>query len=201
MFSLKDKVIVITGATGVLGSSFSEAAAAAGARVVIMGRDKSRAEECLQKIEKQGGEAMVVLADVLDESQVKDAAKQITQKWNRIDGLVNAAGGNIAGAMIGPDQNIFDADMNFTRQAIDLNLYGTMIPTKVFGRVMAENNKGSIVNISSLTAQRAITRGLGYTVAKTAIEGYTRWMASELALRYNGGIRVNAIAPGVFLTI
>lgn len=201
MYSLKDKVIVITGATGVLGSSFATATGSAAAKVVIIGRDKERAEKCLKNITDAGGEAMIILADVLDESQMNEAAKKIMEKWGTVDGLVNAAGGNIAEAMIGPHQDLFDADMASTKKAIDLNLYGTMIPTKVFGRLMARNGKGSIVNISSLTAQRAITRGLGYTVAKTAIEGYTKWMASELALRYNGGIRVNAIAPGVFLTM
>ncbi len=200
-FSLRDKVIIITGATGVLGASFATAIAEAGARVAIMGRDKNRAEERLNDIEKLGGEAMILLADVLDKNHMREAAEKVIKEWGSIDGLVNAAGGNIAGAVIAPDQDIFEADLEETKKAIDLNLYGTMIPTQVFGAAMAKKGKGAVVNISSLAAHSAITRVLGYTIAKSAIEGYTKWMASELALRYNGGIRVNAIAPGVFLTI
>lgn len=200
-FSLKDKVVVVTGATGVLGASFSLAVAAAGAKVVVMGRNKERAKERVNAIEEAGGQAISILADVLKEDEVRQAKDQILDKWGTIDGLVNAAGGNVAGAVIGPDQNLFDAKIEDTKKAIDLNLYGTIIPTHIFGSAMAVRGKGAIVNISSLAAQSALTRVLGYTVAKNGIEGYTKWMASELGIRYKGGIRVNAIAPGVFLTI
>lgn len=199
-FSLGGKVIVVTGATGVLGEAFVKAIAAAGARVVVMGRSKERADKRVSDITASGGTAISVLADVLNETEVIRARGEILERWGTIDGLVNGAGGNVAAAMINPGQNLFDARIEDTRKAIDLNLYGTLIPTHIFGSVMARSKKGSIVNISSLTAHAAITRGLGYTIAKTAIEGYTRWMASELGIRYNGGIRVNAIAPGVFLT-
>ncbi|SRR5699024_5811683 len=199
-FSLKDKVIIITGATGILGASLSLEVARAGAKVVVMGRNKKRAEERVNAIEEIGGESFSILADVLNEEQISAAKEKIINRWGTIDGLVNAAGGNITGAVIHPDQNLFDAKIEDTRQAVDLNLFGTVIPTHIFGKIMAEKGKGSIVNISSLAAQQAITRVLGYTMAKAAIESYTKWMATELALRYEGGIRVNAIAPGVFLT-
>lgn len=199
-FSLKNKVIVITGATGVLGASMSLEVARAGAKVVILGRNEERAAQRVTAIENSGGEAFFILADVLNEDDMHAAKKRILETWGTIDGLVNAAGGNIEGAIINPDQDLFDAKIEDTRKAVDLNLFGTIIPTHVFGKVMAEKGKGSIVNISSLAAQQAITRVLGYTIAKTAIEGYTKWMATELALRYKGGIRINAIAPGVFLT-
>lgn len=199
-FSLKDRVIVITGATGILGASFSLDVAKAGAKVVVLGRNKERADQRVNAIKAIGGEAFSILADVLIEEEVYAAKEQILNTWGTIDGLVNAAGGNIAGAVIQPDQNLFDAKMEYTRQAVDLNLFGTVIPTHIFGRVIAEKGKGSIVNISSLAAQQSITRVLGYTMAKSAIEAYTKWMATELALRYGGGVRVNAIAPGVFLT-
>lgn len=200
LFSLKDKVVVITGATGVLGASFSLDIAKAGAKVVVLGRNKERAEQRVAAIKAIGGEAFYILADVLNEEQVHAARDQILETWGTIDGLVNAAGGNLAGAIIQPDQNLFDAKIEDTRKAVDLNLFGTVIPTHIFGKVMADKGKGSIVNISSLAAQQSITRVLGYTMAKAAIEGYTKWMATELGLRYHGGIRVNAIAPGVFLT-
>lgn len=199
-FSLHGKVIVITGATGVLGEALSLAVAEAGARVAILGRDAGRAAERVAAIEAVGGEALSVLADVLDKGQMQAACDEIMQAWGRIDGLVNAAGGNLPGATIGPDQDVFDLSIEDTRRAVDLNLFGTVIPTTVFGRVMAEQGKGSIVNVSSLTAQRPLTRVLGYTMAKKAVEAYTQWMAVELGLRYGGALRMNAIAPGVFLT-
>ncbi len=200
LFSLKDKVIVVTGATGVLGEAFCKAIAGAGAKVVVMGRNKERADERVQAIQAAGGEAISLLGDVLDEEQMMEAKDHILNTWGTIDGLVNGAGGNMPGATVGPNQSLFDVNINDTRRAVDLNLFGTIIPTNVFGRVMAEKGRGSIVNISSLTAQRPLTRVMGYTLAKTAVKGYTKWMAVELGLRYGGSLRVNAIAPGVFLT-
>ena len=199
-FSLKDRVIIITGATGVLGGAFALGVARAGGKVVVLGRNKERAAQRVSAIRSLGGEAFSILADVLDEGAMHAAKEEVLDTWGTIDGLVNAAGGNIAGAVIQPEQDLFASDLSYTREAVDLNLFGTVIPTYVFGRVMAEKGKGSIVNISSLAAQRSITRVLGYTMAKSAIEAYTKWMAVELGLRYGGRIRVNAIAPGVFLT-
>ncbi|SNR58173.1 SDR family oxidoreductase [Hymenobacter mucosus] len=199
-FSLHGKVIVITGATGVLGEALSLAVAEAGAKVAILGRDATRAAERVATIQAAGGEAIAVLADVLDQVQMQAACEKILAAWGTVDGLVNGAGGNMPGATVGPDQDLFDVNLEDTRRAVDLNLFGTVVPTTVFGRVMAAQGKGSIVNISSLTAQRPLTRVLGYTMAKKAVEAYTQWMAVELGLRYGGGLRVNAIAPGVFLT-
>ncbi|RZK47766.1 MAG: SDR family NAD(P)-dependent oxidoreductase, partial [Hymenobacter sp.] len=199
-FSLHDKVVIITGATGVLGESMSLAVAEAGARVVIMGRHAGRAEARAAAIRAAGGEALVGLADVLDTQQVEAVCEHVMATWGRIDGLVNAAGGNMPRATVMPEQDIFDLGIADTRQAVDLNLFGTIIPTTVFGRVMARQGRGSIVNISSLTAQRPLTRVLGYTLAKKSIEAYTQWMAVEMGLRYGGALRMNAIAPGVFLT-
>lgn len=200
LFSLKNKVVIVTGATGVLGASFSLDIAKAGAKVVVLGRNKERAEQRVSSIKAIGGEAFYILLDVLNEQEVLASRNQIMEKWGRIDGLVNAAGGNLAGAIIQPEQDLFEADLEDTKKALDLNLFGTVIPTHIYGKVMAEQGSGSIVNISSLAAQQSITRVLGYTLAKTAVEGYTKWMGTELALRYGGGVRVNAIAPGVFLS-
>src|SRR5690606_26506999 len=180
--------------------SFALATAAAGAKVAVLGRNRERADERVTTIKSNGGDAIAVITDVLNEQAVHRAKDQILDTWGTIDGLVNAAGGNIPGATIGPDQNLFDSAIADTQKAVELNLFGTVIPTHVFGRVIAEKGKGSIVNISSLAAQQAITRGLGYNMAKCAIEGYTKWMAVELAQRYGDKVRVNAIAPGVFLT-
>ena len=137
-FSLKGKVIVITGATGVLGELFSSDVSQAGAKVVVMGRNEERAKKRVTDIEKQGGEAIYVLADVLNEEEILNAKDKILKTYGTIDGLVNAAGGNIAGAVISPDQDLFEVNINDTRKAVDLNLFGTVIPTHVFGKVMAE---------------------------------------------------------------
>lgn len=199
-FSLKEKVIVITGATGVLGESFVEAIAQAEAKIVIMGLNKEKAEDRKKLAEKYGAEAFIVLADVLNEEDILRAKDEIIAKFGTIDGLVNAAGGNIPGATLSPDDDLFSLKMDDIKKAIELNLYGTMIPTQILGQVIAEKGKGSIINISSLAADRPLTRVLGYTVAKNGISGYTKWMATELSLRYGDKVRVNAIAPGVFLT-
>jgi len=199
-FSLKGKVVVITGGTGVLGYSFVKALAEAEARICIVGRSAEKCAERVALAESLGAEAFYVLADVLDEQSMIAAKDTIVERWGTIDSLVNAAGGNIPGATIGPDQDIFDGKITDTIKAIELNLYGTIVPTMVLGEVIAKNGKGSIVNISSLTANKPFTRVLGYTVAKHGIDGFTKWMAAELALRYSDKIRVNAIAPGVFLT-
>ncbi|MGV3541192.1 MAG: SDR family oxidoreductase [Rufibacter sp.] len=199
-FSLEGKVIAITGATGILGAALSLAVARAGAKVVILGRNQERANERVRAIKDTGGEAIAILADVLDEAQMESAKEQILSAWGTIDGLVNGAGGNMPGATVSPEQDVFSFSIEDTRKAVDLNLFGTVIPTKIFGKVMAEKGKGTIVNISSLAAQRPLTRVLGYSMAKTAIESFTKWMAVELGQRYAGKLRVNALAPGVFLT-
>ncbi|GHE23597.1 SDR family oxidoreductase [Sphingobacterium griseoflavum] len=199
-FSLKGKVVVVTGGTGILGKAFVKALAEAGAKICVIGRNEERANERVRLVQTLGGDAFAVVADVMDEDSMRSAKDLIIRKWGTIDGLVNAAGGNIPGATIAPDEDIFDNKIGHTIKAIELNLYGTIIPTMVFGEVMAEKGVGSIINISSLAASRPITRVLGYTVAKHGVDGFTKWMASELALRYSNKIRVNAIAPGVFLT-
>lgn len=199
-FSLSGKVVVITGGTGVLGQGFALGVAAAGAKVVVLGRNKERADQCIEKIRQAGGDAMAISADVLVEEQLLNARDLILEHYGTIDALVNAAGGNIPGATIGPDQDLFSTKVADTKKAVDLNLFGTVTPTFIFGEVIARKGKGSIVNISSLAAYRPMTRVLGYAMAKHAIEGFTKWMSIELAQRYGDGVRINAIAPGVFLT-
>ncbi|MFL9843587.1 SDR family oxidoreductase [Flavobacterium rhizosphaerae] len=199
-FSLKEKVIVVTGGTGVLGESFIKAIAEAGGKIAVLGRNKERAEERVKQAQQAGGEAIAVLTDVMNKEDVIRAKNEILEHFGTIDGLVNAAGGNIPGATIGPDDNLFDANVGDSIKAIELNLYGTIIPTHIFGKTIAEKGKGSIINISSLAASRSITRVMGYNVAKHGVDGYTKWMAAELALRYGDKVRINAIAPGVFLT-
>ncbi len=199
-FSLAGKVVVVTGGTGVLGASFVKAIATAGAKVVILGRNAEVANQRAEEIKSTGGEALAAVADVLDVSSLESVKEEVLAKYGKIDGLVNAAGGNLPGAVVDPSASIFELDMESLTKVMNLNLFGSIKPTQVFGKEIARNGSGSIVNISSMASQRAITKVLGYSIAKSAIDGYTKWFAMELANRYGDKIRMNAIAPGFFLT-
>lgn len=197
---LDGKVVVITGATGILGEAFVNGTAAAGARVVVLGRNREVAETRAQAVRDAGGEALAVIADVLERTALEAALSQVLNAYGRIDGLVNAAGGNVKEAVIMPDQDLFSTDMDALRKVFDLNLFGSILPVQVFGPAMLQTGGGSIVNISSMAAAQAITRVLGYSMAKASIDNYTRWMSVELAHRYGGRLRMNAVAPGFFIT-
>ena len=199
-FSLKDKVIVVTGATGILGHSFIKALAEEGASIGVLGRNEKVANERVAEIIENGGSAVALIADVTQEDQLNAAKKIVLETYGKIDGLVNAAGGNMPGAVVAPDQDIFKLDMAALKAVMDLNLFGTLLPTQIFGAVIAQQKNGSIVNISSMASQRTITKVLGYSMAKSAIDCYTKWFAVEAGKRYGDAIRVNAIAPGFFLT-
>lgn len=199
-FSLEEKVIVVTGATGILGEAFVNGLSEVGARVVLVGRNEDVGTDRMHKIHEQGREALFIKADVLSKEDLERGRDIILDKWGCIDGLVNAAGGNIPEAVIAPEADVFEIDMDALKRALDLNLYGTILPTSIFGKAMTKGEKGSIVNISSMAAQTAITRVLGYSMAKAAVDNFTRWMCVELAQRYGDRIRINAIAPGFFVT-
>lgn len=199
LITLKDKVIVITGATGVLGEAFVAAVASAGAKVVLLGRNVERGNERVNYFRQQGFEVMFIAADVLKEEQLEAAAQQVIAAYGRIDGLVNGAGGNVKEAVVGPSDNLFSLNIDALKAVFDLNLYGTILPTIIFGKHMLANERGSIVNISSAASQQVLTRVLGYSLAKSSVDNFTRWMSVELALRHESKIRVNAIAPGFFL--
>ena len=198
---LEGKVIVVTGATGVLGDAFNKALADAGATVGILGRNTLVAQQRTEEILKSGGEATALTADVLNKEQLLAAKEKMIEKYGKIDGLVNAAGGNMPEAVLPPGNDIFDLNMDALRKVLDLNLFGTLLPTQIFGKAIVDTaGRGSIVNISSVTAHQALTRVLGYSMAKAAIESYTKWFAVELANRYQDAVRMNAIVPGFFLT-
>ena len=199
-FFLNDKVIIVTGGTGVLGEAFINGIAAAGGTVGVLGRNEKVANERVASIIKNGGKAIALIADVNNEAQLSTAKEKIFSAFGRIDGLVNAAGGNLPGAVIAPDQDIFQLDFSALKEVMNLNLFGTMLPVQIFGKEISRQKTGSIVNISSMASQRVITKVLGYSMAKTAIDSYTKWFAVELGKRYGDKIRMNAIAPGFFLT-
>lgn len=200
LFDIKDKVIIITGGGGVLGGSMGNYLAKQGARIVIISRREESVQSSVDEIKATGGEAFGVAADVLDEDKLKEAHTKIMDKWGQIDVLINAAGGNLPGATIAPDQTVFDVSVNDVKKVLDLNLMGSVLPTLVFAKAMTDQKKGSIINISSMASTHAITRVLGYSMAKAGIDMFTKWMATEMAQKFGGGIRVNAIAPGFFIS-
>ena len=199
-FSLEGKVIVVTGGTGILGNSFINAIVEAGGAVGILGRNTEIANQRADAINKNGGKAIALIADAVDEVQLIAAREKIITAFGKIDGLVNAAGGNMPDGVLQPEESIFSMKMEGMKKVLDLNLWGTLIPTQIFGEAIANTGKGSIVNISSMNSKKAVTKVLGYNMGKAAVDCYTQWFAVELANRYGDKIRMNALAPGFFLT-
>lgn len=199
-FSLKGKVIVVTGGSGILGNSFINGIVEAGGAIGILGRNRQVAEERADAINKNGGRAVALVANVLNEQELQAAKQILINRFGRLDGLVNAAGGNMPEGVLQNDQDIFSMNLDGMKQVLELNLWGTLLPTQVFGEAIAKTGGGSIVNISSMNSKRAITKVLGYNMGKAAVDCYNQWFAVELANRYGDAIRMNALAPGFFLT-
>ncbi len=200
LFTLKNKVIVVTGATGVLGGSFVEAISKQGATVLLIGQNESVGEERARFIRSQGGEALFLKANVLVEAELEAAKNKAVETYGTIHGLVNGAGGNLPEGVLSPDQDVFTMNMEGMKKTMELNVWGTLLPVQVFGPAIAKSGVGSIVNISSVNSKRTVTRGLGYSMGKAAIDLYTKWFAVEMANRYGDAVRINSIMPGFFLT-
>ena len=200
LFDIQGRVIVITGGTGILGRSLSAYLAERGARVVILGRNVQKGTDIVSMIRENNGEAMFLATDVLKKDVLEENLQTVLDRYGRVDALLNAAGGNLSGATIAPDGNVFDLKTEDFQKVLDLNLTGTVIPTQVFLRQMVKQQTGSIVNFSSMAAFRPLTRVAGYGVAKAGVSNFTAFMATEVAKKFGTGIRVNAIAPGFFLT-
>jgi NAD(P)-dependent dehydrogenase (short-subunit alcohol dehydrogenase family) len=200
LFSVNNKVVVITGGTGVLGACIGEYLATQGAQVVLLGRRQEEGDRLVKQITAEGGEAMFLACDVMNIEAVQAVCDQIVAKYGRVDALLNAAGGNMPGATIAPTGTIFDIKIEEFQRVLNVNLTGTVIPTQVFLRPMVEAGRGAIVNFSSMAAFRPMTRVLGYAAAKAGISNFTAFMANEVATKFTSNIRVNAIAPGFFLT-
>ncbi|MFA6831030.1 MAG: SDR family oxidoreductase [Bacteroidaceae bacterium] len=200
LFDLKGKVVVITGGSGVLGSAMASYMCAQGASVVILGRRQEAGDAQVKELEAQGGKACFMTTNVLDTAVLKQNAADIKERYGRLDILVNAAGGNMKGATIPPDKTFLDLNIEDFRQVVDLNLLGTVMPTMAFAPLMIEQKKGSIINLSSMAALRPLTRVIGYGASKAAVTNFTKYMATELAAKFGSGLRINAIAPGFFLT-
>lgn len=200
LFDIKDNVVVITGGTGVLGRAIAKYLAQEGAKVVILGRKEEVGNQIAAEIQQAGGVCEFMKTDVMDQAVVQQNCNDIMAKYGRIDTLLNAAGGNMPGATIAPDKTFFDLDPTQFQTVLNLNLTGTVIPTQVFLKPMVEQGKGNIINFSSMAAFRPMTRVCGYAAAKAGISNFTAYMATECAKKFGEGIRVNAIAPGFFIT-
>lgn len=200
LFDIKDKVVVITGAGGILGRGMSEYMADQGSKVVILDRSEEAGKKLEADLLGKGYDVLFLYCDVLNKEVLEQNAVDIVAKYGRIDILVNAAGGNMPGATIGPDKTIFDLEIDAFKKVVDLNLFGTVLPTMVFAKIMVQQKTGSIINISSESAIRPLTRVVGYGASKAAVTNFTKYMATELATKFGQGLRVNAMAPGFFLT-
>lgn len=200
IFDIKDRIAIITGGGGVIGGDLARGLVSAGAKVILLGRTESSLKKRVDILKTPENEIIAFQCDVLDRDRLKTVNDEILNRYGRIDILINAAGGNMPGATIGVDQNVFDLKIDELKKVTDLNFNGTVLPTLVFARSMAENKKGSIINISSMASIRAITRVVGYSAGKAAVDNFTKWMAVELAQKFGSGIRINAIAPGFLLT-
>jgi len=198
VFEIQDKVIVITGATGALGGALALSLAKAKAQLVILGRNQELLDELSSKLNTLTV-VKTYTVNVIDRMDLIRVREEMKSHFDRIDVLINAVGGNLPGAVIPDDKSIFDLSETDFDQVVDLNLKGTLLPSIVFGEVMSQKGKGSIINYSSMAVDRVITRVLGYSASKAAMENFTRWMAVEMALKFGDGIRVNAIAPGFFI--
>ena len=200
LFSVKDKVVVITGGAGILGKGIAAYLAKEGAKIIILDRSEEAGNALVQSIKADGGDAMFLYTDVMNKEVLEGNKAEIMKAYGRIDVLLNAAGGNMPGATIAPDKTFFDLEIDAFKKVVDLNLFGTVLPTMVFASIMVDQKKGSIVNFCSESALRPLTRVVGYGTAKAAIANFTKYMACELAFNFGDGLRVNAIAPGFFLT-
>lgn len=198
MFSIAGKTAVITGGSGVLGSNIARGFLKAGAKVYIVGAHEDRVANMVKELSPLG-EVKGSACNVLDIDSLKALKDKLLAEWGTVDILVNAAGGNIPGGTLTPDQTIFDMKVGDLNKVVDLNLYGSVYPCLIFGEIMAKQGHGSIVNVSSMAAYDALTRVPGYSIAKSGIIIFTKWLAQEMALKFSEKIRVNAIAPGFFI--
>ena len=199
LFSLDDDVAVVTGGSGVLCSAIAIGLAKAGARVALLNRNVENAYPIVEKIQEMGGTAMACSCDVTERKSVENAYNQVMDRFKRVDILVNGAGGNHPEAIASPKKRFFEIPPEAMTWVMQLNLIGTILPCQVFGEQMAQQNTGVILNITSMSAYRPLTRVVAYGAAKAAVSNFTQWLAVHLAQEYSAKIRVNALAPGFYL--
>lgn len=200
LFGLEGRVAVVTGGGGVLCGAMSRALGRVGVKMAVLDLIPQAAQKVADEIKAAGGEAMAVQCDVLAKDSIEAAARRITDTWGRVDILINGAGGNKEQATTSPDLSFFDLPTDAVQWVFNLNFIGTLLPCQVFGKVMADQGEGCILNISSMNAFRPLTRIPAYSAAKAAVSNFTQWLAVHMSQEYAPRIRVNAIAPGFFLT-
>lgn len=200
LFNIKDKAVVITGGAGILCSAIAKYLARQGAKVCIVDYDKSQTNKLVKEIESKGGFAIPACANVLDNKEITQACNSAFENMGKVDILINGAGGNKKEATASDDLAFFDIPAEAIRWVLDLNLTGTILSCQVFGKHMAERGEGIILNVSSMSAFRALTKVGAYSAAKAAVSNFTQWLAVHMCQNYSTNIRVNAIAPGFFLT-
>ncbi len=200
LFSLEGKVAVVTGGGGVLCGAMSRALGRAGAQVAVLDLVSEAAQKVADEVTAAGGQAIAATCDVLDKASIEAAARQVVETFGRVDILINGAGGNKKQATTSPDLAFFDLPPDAVQWVFNLNFIGTLLPSQIFGKLMAEQGEGAILNISSMNAFRPLTRIPAYSAAKAAVSNFTQWLAVHMAQDYSPRIRVNAIAPGFFLT-
>jgi len=200
MYDFTGRTVVLTGGTGVLGSEMARALAACDANVVLLGRNRDRAADVIQSFGQSKGRHAALAADVLDRDAVQEAGAAVLRDYGRVDALVNGAGGNDPKATTNPELRFFDVPLAAFQHVLSLNLLGAVIPSQVFGRAMAEQKEGVILNVSSVNAARPLTRIAAYSAAKAGVTNFTQWLAVHMAQEYAPNIRVNAVMPGFFLT-
>ncbi len=198
-FDFTGRAVCMTGGTGVLGRPIVEALVRRGARVAVLARNQARAQEQIAHLNGPG-RALAIAADVLDRASLQQALDIISREFGHLDTLINAAGGNHPRATTSPELSFFDLPADALRSAFDLNLLGTLLPCQIFGRMLVERSEGVILNLSSMNAFRPLTRVVAYAAAKAAVNSFTQWLAVHMARQYSPRIRVNAVAPGFFLT-
>ena len=200
MFDASGKVVAVTGGGGILCSVMAEALGKAGAEVAVLDLREDAAEAVAERVRTSGGKAVAVKVDVLNRESVTEAHAKVVEALGPVDVLINGAGGNKKEATTSEDLSFFDLPDSAIRWVFDLNCLGTIMPSQIFCRAMAERGAGNVVNISSMSAFHPLTKVLGYSAAKAAISNFTEWLAIHMAQNYSTKIRVNAIAPGFFLT-
>ncbi len=200
LFNIHGQTAVITGGSGVLGSVMARALAAAGARVAVISLHATSSTKVVEAIQADGGEAIGITCDVMDRANLERAYTKILDSFGPIDILINGAGGNSPHATTSADLSFFDLDVHAIDSVLGLNFTGTLQSCQVFGRSMVEQGHGCIVNIASMNALRPLTRIPAYSAAKAAVANFTQWLAVHMAQQYSGHIRVNALAPGFFMT-
>jgi NAD(P)-dependent dehydrogenase (short-subunit alcohol dehydrogenase family) len=200
LYDFSGQTVVITGGTGILGGEIACALVGCGANVAMLDRNLDPAEGLVHRMEPRANQAVAVFGDVLDLESLRQAAQAILERFGSIHCLVNAAGGNKPQATTSPNLSFFDLPTDALRWVFDLNILGTMLACQVFGKMMADKGEGTILNISSMNAFRPLTRIPAYSAAKAGVSNFTQWLAVHMAQQYSPRIRVNAIAPGFFMT-